>query len=389
MRTVLSITLGCALTLATPSFGQVTIAPLATFGGGDGWISATESESDFLTQGNFERGLGYNPVEDNLYYVSRAAGALNVRILDALTGLDEGALDTTGIEGGIFALNKILVGDDGLIYGANLRTGTGTGGFKLYRWDSESSSPVTIFDALPDTAPRVGDDLDIIGGGDATRLVAGYGVSATAAFSNGYIVIDPTASALNPTAPVFTNVGFPEIPAAGGTIDGDFRQGIAFISGGSSGTVLGSQGTTRLTDYADDEGTWRANLSLQVPSERILDYATIGGLPILATMEVGGTPAAPLLTAGTVRLYDMTDPASPSFLTSLRNMTGAPFENPNFAGDLRWGKIAGNTATLYALNTNNGIQAFSVTVPEPSMACMLGVGVVSLLSGRRRRPLHG
>ena len=39
-----------------------------------------------------------------------------------------------------------------------------------------------------------------------------------------------------------------------------------------------------------------------------------------------------------------------------------------FTGSVQWGGITGNSATLYALSTNNGIQAFTVTVIEPPPA---------------------
>ena len=388
----------CALAGAAATASAQSIVPLTTFGGGDGYIGATDSSTDYLTQttsagatSNTERGLGYSPTTNHLYLVSREAvldAGLNIRILDAVTGADIGALDTTGIAAGTFILSKIAVGADGAIYGTNLRN-TGTTPYKIYRWDTETSAPVVVFEALPDTASRIGDDLDVIGSGAATRLVAGYGIIATAPNSNGYLVVDPTASAATPTSPVFSNVTFPEGTGAGQTSDGAFRLGITFVSGGVNGTVIGTQGgsltAATLTDYAGTVGTVRSTLTLQTTAERVLDYATIGGVPVLATMETGGTTAAPLLTAGTVRLYDITDPAAPLLLATANNMPpGTPFENPNFAGDLRWGPITGNTATLYALNTNNGIQAFSVVIPEPSSALLLGLGFAGLM-GRRRQ----
>jgi hypothetical protein len=383
-----------------PGLAQVSLTPLATFAGGDGWLGATDSSTDYLTQtatggatSNTERGLGYSPTTNHLYYVSRETvldAAINVRILDAVTGADIGALDVTGITGGTFALNKIVAGGDGVIYGTNLRTGTTATTYKIYSWSTEASAPVTIFDKLPDTDTRVGDDLDAIGSGAGTQLVTGYGVAATAPDSNGYAVIDPTASAATPTNPVFNNVTFPEGTGAGQTVDGDFRLGITFLKGGVNGTVIGTQGASvtaaRLTDFTGTTGTLRASLTLQVTNERVMDFATVGGVPLLATMETGGTTATPLLTAGTVRIYDMTDPTAPVFLASANNMpAGTPFENPNFAGDVRWGAITGNTATLYTLNTNNGIAAYTVTVvPEPSSAALLGIAAIGVALRRRR-----
>ena len=57
---------------------------------------------------------------------------------------------------------------------------------------------------------------------------------------------------------------------------------------------------------------------------------------------------APVLVAS----GDNTDPMTPA------NANG------NGVGAVKWGAINGITATLYATNTNNGIQAFTVTVPD-------------------------
>lgn len=376
------LALSCALLCAKTSFAQVTVAPLATFGGGDGWLAPAENA--FLTTASTERGLAYSTTSDHLYLVSRSVG-VSVRILDSVTGAETGTLDVTGITGGTFALSKIVTGGDGLIYASNLRTGTGPATYKIYSWANEAAVPVNIFDVIPDaTAPRIGDDLDAIGSGAGTRLVAGYGTSPTAANSNGYVVINPTASAPTPTTPSFNNVTFPE-PSPPGTSDGDFRLGITYLQGGiSGGRVLGTQGTTtsasRLTDYTDGTGstpgTLLGSLTLQATTERIFDYATVGGTNLLATLETA---------TSAIRLYDMADPLAPVFLTTANNTTGTTNSNTNFAGDIQFGEIGldPNTITLYAMNTNNGIQAFLVTVPEPSTAALLGLGTIALLHRRR------
>src|SRR3954468_9746904 len=111
--------------LARPA-GALSLSPLATFGGGDGWLSPGEGGYGFLGTGNLERGLAYG--NGHLYLVSRNGGS-NLRILDAATGTDGagndlGFLDTTGISGGTFAVDMVAVGGDGVIYVANLQTAT-------------------------------------------------------------------------------------------------------------------------------------------------------------------------------------------------------------------------------------------------------------------------
>lgn len=377
------LALTCCLLFTATSFAQVTIAPLTTFGGGDGWLAPLEGGQTFLTTGSTERGIAYSPTTNHLYLASRAVGN-TVRILDAVTGLETGTLNTTGIAGGTFALNKIVTGADGVIYAANLRTGaTLTQTYKVYRWLTEVDSPTAIFDFLPNGESRLGDDLDAIGSGAATRLATGYNVSGTATTVpgiNSYAIIDPTASAATPTAPSYNNVIFPGTPPN----TGDFRLGIAFLNAGSTGgTLVGTQGANltaaRLSDYTNADGSGDANgsisgsLTFQSTTERFLDYTTVAGVNLLATVDSA---------TNAVRLYDMANPLVPAFLASANNTT-AFVANANAAGDARFGAVNGNTVTLYAMNTNNGIQAFLVTVPEPSAAALLAFGAVTLL--RRRR----
>jgi hypothetical protein len=376
--------------LAVSASAQVGIAPLTTFGGGDGWLAP--NDNTFLQTGNNERGLAYNPVTNHVYFTSRSNSAVSVRVLDSATGAEVGTISTAGISVGTFTLNKIVVDlGDGSIYGANLRTGSTATTFRLYRWADESSAPSLIFDFLPDATGRIGDNLDLIGTGANSQIVAGYGTAATAANSNGYLVINPTASAANPTAPAFNNVTFAE--GATGTNDGDFRLGITYINApnSDSGTVLGTQGVLpgpRLTTYsgANDNGSsisgsLTGNLTLTSLNERAFDFITLGGMPLLATLDTN---------TSVVRLYDFSNPLSPSLLTSLTTTSGVANANANAAGDIRFGMTGldlnnNPTATLYAMNTNNGIQAFIVTVPEPSSATLLGFSAVALGARLRRR----
>jgi len=387
--------LSCAAILATSAHAQVTIGPLLTFGGGDGYLAP--GDNSFLTSGTTERGMGFNPTNNHLYFVSRSVG-VTVRVLDAATGTELSTLNTTGITGGTFALSKIVTGADGLIYGSNLRTGaiTATSNYKIYRWDTEASAPTLIFDALPNGESRIGDDLDAIGAGADTRLVAGYNISGTVVVPNinSYAVIDPTTSAASPTSPAFTNIAFTGTPPN----TGDFRLGITFLSGGASGTVAGTQGGTSGTpavqnplrvstyDQAAGTGSLVASPNLTTVNERPMDYAVVGGVPLLATLEVG---AAALTTQGTVHLYDMTDPSAPLQLAIGKTQTTLN-ANTNFAGDVRFGATGFDvnnnpTVTLYALNTGNGIEAFVVTIPEPSTGLLLGLAGAFACYRRHRR----
>jgi len=176
----MSKNLGCLVAVSLLFGGlstraQFSISPLASFGGGDGWLSPGEGGYAYLTTGNTERGLAY--ANGHLYLSSRAASGTAVRILNPQTGAELGVLDSTGITGGTFALSMLAAGGDGAIYAANLTVQATTSPFKVYRWAAESSAPVLAYSGTPIAGGRVGDTLAASGSGGSTRLVAGFGSS--------------------------------------------------------------------------------------------------------------------------------------------------------------------------------------------------------------------
>jgi hypothetical protein len=220
----------CALALLPSICCGALISPLATFGGGDGWLSPGEGGYAFLGTGNNERGVALNTTNGHLYLVSRSGGT-NVRILDGTTGAELGSLDVTGVSGGTFAVNQVAVGGDGAIYVGNLTTNSTTSPYKVYKWANEAAAPTVAYSGdagLPGS--RAGDSLAGIGSGAATKLAAGFGSAPAVAGNNGYSIVDPTAG----TASAVGFVGTP--PNAG-----DFRLGITFSD---DSHVWGSQGSS-------------------------------------------------------------------------------------------------------------------------------------------------
>src|ERR1017187_6604245 len=185
--------LGLTILVGTLSASaQVTLAPLSSFGGGDGWLSPGEGGYTFLGTANNERGLAYG--NGQLYLVSRNGGN-NIRILDPITGADLGALNNAGISGGTFAVNMVGVGGDGVIYVANLTTQSTTSPYKVYSWGTIGSAPVVAYSGDAGLAgSRVGDSFCVIGSGGSTLLAAGYNSTPAVAGNNGYAIISPSAS---------------------------------------------------------------------------------------------------------------------------------------------------------------------------------------------------
>ncbi len=344
-----AIPLLAAVAMPATVLAQVTLTPLTTFGGGDGWLAPGEGGYTFLGTGTLERGIGYG--NGHLYLVSRSGGT-SVRILNPDTGADLGGLNVTGVSGGTFAANMVGVGGDGAIYAGNLTTSAASP-FKVYRWADESAIPTVAYDASPGL-PRVGDSFAVTGSGTGTTIVA----SGTG--SIGFASINPLAG---------TGAAVP----VAGTAAGAYRIGLTFVD---DNTVIGTQGGSwMLTDFSGTSGTLVSSISTPSATERLLAYNVVGGLPLLATTDT---------TSSLVRLYDMSNPTSPVLLASANNTSGALSPNGTGVGSMAWGSITGNSATLYALNANQGIQAFTVTVvPEPGPLVLTALGLAALVLFRR------
>jgi Domain of unknown function (DUF4623)/PEP-CTERM motif len=360
--------IGAGLAFTFSATAQVTMSPFASWGGGDGWLAPGEGGTAYLGTGNNERGLAFG--NGHVYLVSHAnvAGTTaNIRILDATTGADLGGLNNIGISGGTFLVNNIGVGADGAIYVANLTTQSTTSPLKVYRWSTEASTPTLAYTGNAGLAgSRVGDDLAAIGSGSSTLLVAGYNSSPSVAGNNGYAIIDPTAG----TA---TAVGFSGTPPNAG----DFRLGITFVD---SSHVLGTAGSSlyRNTSFSGATGTLINSPVIPDPagatSDRMLAYTVLGGKALLAIQSIGDSH---------VSLYDATDPSAPIWIASGNNTSGTLTANGNGTGELGWGQATYQpdgtwTENLYAMSSNQGIQAFVVTVPEPATFGLAGLGLLAL-----------
>lgn len=367
---------------ASQAPAQFNLAPLTSFGGGDGWLSPGEGGYAYLGTANNERGLAYG--NNHVYLVSRASvsgSSLNIRMLDKLTGTDLGGLSVGSgiISGGLFPINTVRVGTDGAVYVANMTSAApANGNFRVYRWANEGSTPTVAFSGAPLTGARIGDSMDLIGGGSSTLIAAGYNTSPAISGNNSYAIIDPTLG----TA---THVGIAGTPPNAG----DFRLGITFTD---ASHVIGTQGAgsgstpLRYTSFSGGTGALLGSPALSVsPALRILDYVVIGGIPLLATQSTGDSG---------VRIYDFSNPNSPVLVLSGNNTSGGLTANVNGTGQMAWGDVEYDgvnsvwKAKLWTMSSNQGIQAFVVTVPEPSVVSMVLLGAGLLVArglGRQRR----
>jgi outer membrane protein assembly factor BamB len=78
------------------------------------------------------------------------------------------------------------------------------------------------------------------------------------------------------------------------------------------------------------------------------------------------------------------------YLASGNNTTGTLTANANATGELAWGAPTVNgdgtiSDDLYCMSSNQGIQAFVVTVPEPGAFSLMALGLGGLVFRRKLR----
>jgi hypothetical protein len=356
-----------------------TLTALTTFGS-NGWL-APGSIPQLLTD-NSSRGLGVSPTTGNLVLPARTSGTAgnNVWVISGSTGAVTGSLTPPagGYTGGTFVINGAGVGADGAVYTANLSSSAASP-FKVYTWasDSDFATPATIAFSGTFTggAPRYGDAFAVYGSGTAAKFAAAGGNSATANV-NSYFAVGTLSGTSAQSATPYLQVVNSQTTTAG---NNGYRLGLSFINDSS---LLGTQGgnklysTTFMPSVSNIETTGTTNWTA---SNRPIAYLSHNGTPYVATIDTNSS---------TVSLFDLTNPALP-LLTGTGNTTvGSLVANGNATGGIGWGPYLGNDQyNLYAMSSNQGIQAFVVTVPEPSTyAVMAGAfAVIGVVASRKRK----
>lgn len=341
---------------------SVTLQPLTSFGNGDGWLAPNENGYGWLgipADGinpalnlNLARGLDYNPATGNLIVVARLGAVTDhVKVVDGATGVLEGQLpvDTTLVTGGTFFLNMVGVTSDGVIYIGNLQT-TAANPFRVYRWESEAAAAPTLAGSIVfpgSVRTRTGDAFDLMGSGVLTQICAGGGSSTP-----GYATLS--------TADGSTFTGVHQDPA--GAHVGAFRLGITFsgpdsVWGKQPGTQVGVgpfplQRSTFFPTLSND-GT-----SVLPTGTAPVDFAVVDGIPVLAALDVNSS---------LVLIYTLEDIANPTLRASFTTTSGTLMANGNGTGSVKIVNISGNTATIYAMSSNQGIQAMTMSI-SPSIS---------------------
>ncbi|MEO6594045.1 MAG: hypothetical protein ABIP94_04760, partial [Planctomycetota bacterium] len=159
-----------------------------------------------------------------------------------------------------------------------------------------------------------------------------------------------------------TSTAYLSIPGTT-TTSNDYRLGLCFVD---QDTLIGNQGATaRVTTFDPFTAIVDASIPLGGATRRALDYAVIGSTKVLAVIDSATSQ---------VTLLNVNDPAVPVVMASANNTTGALTANVNGTGGVAWGAVVGNTAFLYAMSSNQGIQAFLVVLSPLASATDFGTG---------------
>ncbi len=288
----------------------------------------------YLSGATTQRGMTYNPATSHLILVSRAP-TLTVNVLDAVTGNDVSSMDTSGVTNpGTFVLSKIAAAADGVIYGANFGTiGGATPTFTVYRWQDESSICTIAYSGDPGAGniQQWGTTFDVRGAGTNTQII----VTSSA----GTI-----ASLLTTT----DGTNFNSQVLATDLLPGQLGIAVAF---GTNDTFWTKSIDGPLVHLGFNTNTGTAT-TLQNYS--VTNFpGTVGPLGVDVTNNL--LLGINITTPDTANLYSISNlAAAPLLLCS----TNIPLDTPN---TLYMGSVAFGAGLVFTLDSNNGLQGYSMT----------------------------
>jgi hypothetical protein len=304
------------------------------------------------------RGIAYNSLSNQVYLITRinANSGLDIKVLDAATGVDLYQLNTSGIlptgSSGEIILLAMAVAEDGALYAANMSelAGNPSRTYNLYRWANSDSNtaPVVIFSGDPGAGVtdrlRWGDTLDVRGAGANTEIIVDAN-SATAA-----AIFKPVDETMNSFAPTTFATS-----SAGGSIGRSLQFGEGAVPPAPN-TYWQKRKAASLQfstfELTGPSSTVVSNFGNFPPSlgPVALDFSR----NLLAGIDFAGSTTVP----DTVALYDISDLNDP-LLIARNNFPTNQQPNANFIGQVLF---AGNR--VWAVDGNNGVMAFTIVPPS-------------------------
>lgn len=339
---------GGAATSVNAVLGIVGLQPLITL---ENIWNIQAGSRNYVTTGNTERGIAINHLSGHVLVASRSAllaGSLGVFILDAATGAELGSMDVSTINNtATFKLNKICVAEDGVIYGVNLTTSSGSSPLVIYRWAGESSTPVAVYSGAPDggTTLRWGDSVAIRGRGTNTQILVAGSSSTTAIIFTTTDGTNFSANVLNPS---------PAIPG------GAFSRGLYF--GEANSFYVKNRSVSTGTNFNFSIAANSATAAFNIPGlETNMIAISVDTNRDLLFGIIDDNSSS--ISGHSLKAYDISTPASPIVVSNfnyLSNSSGTSSNNPNFGG-------AADTdgERVVALDTQNGVIGLRIVETYP------------------------
>ena len=301
---------------------------------------------DTVNTDSTQRGLAVNPVTGNVLYVSRSGGN-RIVVLDPVTGEEKHRLATTDFDGfnivtgGTIPANMIAVGADGVVYLANLNLPAAGAGalLRLYVWPSDAPDIAPEFIEITDLPVdvRFGDTLTVRGSGENTELLFG------SRSSTSFAIV--TLSGFTATSRIYS-------PAD--VAPGAFGLGITF---GPGNTVFGTAAGQPVIHVAFDPTTGDSTVARTYAAALIPN-----AVAHLAYDAARNLLAATALEApDNILLYSLADLDAPALL----DQELLPVDNANVNGT---GALGFGGDRLFALNSNNGIHAYTINLTPSVVA---------------------
>jgi DNA-binding beta-propeller fold protein YncE len=299
----------------------------------------TYLNSTFTSPGYLEQGIAYNRATGNLYVIHNSSSEARVHVLDGATGDDRGTLSVAGVSGGVRLLRKIGVTDDGVIYAGNVTTNAASDPYKLYRWRTEETEPEVVWSGDPSNGVagvirNYGANIAVRGSGNETQILIAPDfwqqtseahVVALFTTTDGGETFSPTFITTSPT----TRFGLGTAFGAGDTFWGT-RAGQPLREFSFQGTLLREFGGSVVTSGLSPIGI---DLDLQV--------------------LVG-------IRESELWVYQLNSLSTQTFNTAMVRPFPSKNENVERTGDVAFGENL-----IFALDTNNGIVAYTYGPPAP------------------------
>ncbi len=337
--------------LSVPAFAQ-------NWSLGTAWF--TNSVGHLGNNGGQNRGVAYSSASNQVFVASRTGATTGA--IDVFDGASGNLLSGAGVNGGNLGIDQIGVGDDGVLYAMPLITSVAVGTpVAIYSWSNWNNTPYPAYQSTNASDPvitsfaskRIGDTMTVRGAGVNTLILV-----AVAPYCTNFVLFS-TTDGLNFTSTVITNV--PGLPTTGTGAGGNFV-GMAFYtnntflvqpgSGAPSRNVFLVSFPANFASQTGVSGTLLGNAAaLSAAPTEWLDYSPAGKM--MASIQAGAS------TQNAASIFGMTN-----FPTGTTQLATTNFSTSNANGNSSGGAALGGqgkTNTLYVLQANNGLIAYTIT----------------------------